>query len=250
MNEKPVLSIITICSNDSYRLNETLESMKNLPNTVEHITVVPHADVDSNQIWAEFTLKSPGNFRLVRDSGSGVYEAMNQGGNCAKGDYLVFWNTGEKLLSSSALSNFINQLKIQSPSWAIFQIERETSKSEFNFKTVESFLLHKPNGFISHQAVAVRRDLFVWLNGFNLRYRIASDTHMILKLCIFDTPLISRERLAYVEAANLSAKYHRRSRVEVLVIYLSLAGVKRLIPFFYYFLKRESLFFLNKVKKL
>jgi hypothetical protein len=230
MSETPIMSIITVASNDSVRLAASLESFLNLPSNCEHVTVIPRSDLTSLNVWRAFKSNRKKFTAIFYDTGQGVYEAMNLGASKATGDYLMYWNAGESLRSGHELLKFCAELEGLSPVWAICQIERESPSPKVDAQTTRNFQRNNASGFISHQAIAVKRQTFTSLGGFSMKYRVAADTNFILKLIKEFMPLISSTTPVYVEMASLSSLRHRRARYEVLRIYLQLSNLKYL-PF-------------------
>jgi hypothetical protein len=230
MAKAPTISIITVSAFDEARLSTTLNSLVILGEEVEHLLVVPRGDLKSVSLWEEYKSDAGIQMRLLHDSNQGIYHAMNIGGRSAKGDYICFWNAGDELISPAAMRILISRLQKDQPEWLIFQGDFSwrqpliLSESE-----VQSFVIHNPNSFISHQCMVIKKNEFDSLQGFNTRYGIAADTAQITQLFLKVKPVFENVSVVRVETPNLAAKNHRRSRYESFIIALtSLKGSMRM----------------------
>lgn len=105
------LSIITVNRNNAAGLERTLNSV--LPQTFndfEHIIVDGASDDDSVEIIKRYekesslsTLKTPHPIRWISERDKGVFDAMNKGIAMAEGEYLLFLNSGDWLVSEDVL---------------------------------------------------------------------------------------------------------------------------------------------------
>jgi glycosyltransferase involved in cell wall biosynthesis len=217
----PIVSIVTVAAYEDLRLLRTLESLSGLGASVEHLLVVPNDDVKSIAIWKSAIKKLEIPMRIIHDNNEGIYNAMNLGIQSSLGKYVCFWNAGDELFSPENMNKLISNLESSKHEWLIFQGDFSWHKplalTEFE---VKDFLSHKPNSFISHQCLVVRRDMLLSLKGFNSSFKVAGDTAQITQLFsrvkpdFFDLPVVK------VEIPNIASKNHRRSRVESVVVAL------------------------------
>ena len=84
-------SIITVCLNAGQSLLDTVE--RTLGQTYEHFEIIVK-DGGSTDGSIE-KLPSDPRIRVVTRQDTGIYDAMNQGIEEAKGDYLIFMNCGD-----------------------------------------------------------------------------------------------------------------------------------------------------------
>lgn len=104
MKESPLISVITITLNDLAGLKYTVGSIKNQTySNYEHIVV----DGMSNDGTVEFcvsTKEQLTRFSYISERDRGIFDAMNKGARVARGDVLVFINSGDGLTDESVLS--------------------------------------------------------------------------------------------------------------------------------------------------
>lgn len=227
----PTISIITVSAFDEERLSATLKSLAMLGEGAEHLVVIPKDDSNSVALWERFKVEATIEMRIVHDQNQGVYHAMNIGAKEAKGDYICFWNAGDQLISPNSLQKLIKKLKLDQPIWLVFQGDFSWRKPiVLSEAEVQSFLLHNPKSFISHQCIAVMRNQFNSMHGFNTHYSVAADTDQMTKLFLTTRPVFENTPVVRVERPNLAATHHRRSRIESFVIALnSLKGTMRIL---------------------
>ena len=107
--KQPLLSIITINYNDRDGLRETVESvLKQTFTDYEYLAI----DGGSSDGSKEFLHQNKDRFAYwVSEQDTGIYNAMNKGIDRARGEYLLFLNSGDTLASSEVLESFINHPK-------------------------------------------------------------------------------------------------------------------------------------------
>jgi glycosyltransferase involved in cell wall biosynthesis len=225
----PLLSIITVSAFDHERLGQTLNSLRDSIAEIEHVIVVPKHDLISIELVKNFSLTSSTHIQLLHDENAGIYPAMNIGGKHALGKYLCFWNAGDKLHSQVNLKKLIVNLASKSPSWLIVQgVFDWHAPQMMDKRAVIDFVLHRNMGFISHQTVVVARDIFVEIDGFRTKYRVAGDASQITNLfqkwdpSFLDLPIVN------VESPFFAAKHNRRGRFEnIRIVLFELKGPKK-----------------------
>jgi hypothetical protein len=221
MEYEPTLSIITVSAFDHDRLTVTLNSLIGASASIEQIVVTPEDDFESQAIVDRLKKSEINRITLLHDQQKGVYPAMNIGAMAAKGKYICFWNAGDKLNDKEELKVLLENLNSLSPKWAICQGKFEwRKKQELTFSNLYEFVTHKPNAFISHQTVIIKKDTFKEIGMFDCRYRVASDTAQITKLFFMDPPHFNHAIVVRVETPNFASRYHRRARIEVFLIAL------------------------------
>lgn len=169
MNKKK-LSIITVNYNNSAGLEKTINSVIIQKNTdFEFIIIDGASNDDSLQ-----TLKNNKEYidYYVSEKDLGIYNAMNKGIKIAKGDYLLFLNSGDELYDENAL----NHIKKNNEDLLYFDA--------FFYNSTSSFVHQYPNKLnfnyflkysLPHQATIINRKLFLKAGLYNENYKICSD---------------------------------------------------------------------------
>jgi glycosyltransferase involved in cell wall biosynthesis len=207
----PVLSIVTVSAYDVERLKITLSSLVVASDlSLEHVTVLPEDDLASIELWEQLCGHIP-NFRLVYDRNSGIYPAMNLGANFAKGDFVVFWNGGEEINSVFELDSLLECLPTIEANIVITQGKIEWLPSHRqSHGEYEGFMLGEPGKFISHQTYLIRLKFFHQLGGFNEKYKVVSDTELMLQSYSRRTEVVFSEFCPVFVQNSVYASSHQR----------------------------------------
>ena len=160
------LSIITVNLDNDEGLIQTLDSVLNQTyNDLEYIVIDGGSTDDSLKTLVDYSSKFSKNFYWVSESDSGVFNAMNKGIAKAKGEYLLFLNSGDFFVDNNVLSN-------------VFCVMRETDILSCSCRVSKNgeqvFITTPPtnytfgffyNNSLAHQATFIKKDLF---NKFGL----------------------------------------------------------------------------------
>lgn len=213
--QQPVLSIITVSAFDSKRLKSTLESLTQVADfTLEHITVLPRNDYESMAVWNDLCL-GYSNFFVIYDENQGIYPAMNMGAATASGEFLAFWNSGERITNEAEVGALLSSLNSSKSSQVISQGKVEwLPEHKQDIHEYFGFLRGEENRFISHQTFFVRRKLFSDLGGFSHKYKVVSDTDFILKSSEHDLEILDNCTPVFVENSLFASNNHRKARIE------------------------------------
>jgi glycosyltransferase involved in cell wall biosynthesis len=167
------LSIITINYNDKTGLTKTIESVISQKwQDFEFIVI----DGDSNDGSKTVIESYKDAFtHAVSEPDSGIYNAMNKGIALAKGDYLLFLNSGDILFDENTLQKcqqYLNSDKGIYYGDILYQdIDRQRERIFPNELTFLFFLEHS----LSHQAAFIKRALFDEIFLYNEDFKIVSD---------------------------------------------------------------------------
>ena len=169
------LSIITINWNNAEGLRSTLESVAaQTYHTFQHVIVdgaSTDGSVDIIKAYVNQSLKY--DVLWVSEKDKGIYNAMNKGIRMAKGEYLLFLNSGDALENAEVVENFY---KADVKTDIATGIEKETNGHLIYPKKEEelsySFFY---DDTLMHQSTFIRRDAFERFGMYNEGNRIVSD---------------------------------------------------------------------------
>ena len=169
------LSIITINWNNAEGLRSTLESVAaQTYHTFQHVIVdgaSTDGSVDIIKAYVNQSLKY--DVLWVSEKDKGIYNAMNKGIRMAKGEYLLFLNSGDALENAEVVENFY---KADVKTDIATGIEKETNGHLIYPKKEEelsySFFY---DDTLMHQSTFIRRDAFERYGMYNEDNRIVSD---------------------------------------------------------------------------
>lgn len=192
-----LISIITINYNDKVGLENAIKSVEN--QTYKH---VEHIVIDGNSTDGSKTVIENNKNHLsysISEPDTGVYNAMNKGIKAAKGEYVLFLNSGDIFFNPKVLENFklhINKnidiiygdiLVAGTPDWV------KTYPDVLSFQ----YLL---NDSLPHPATLIKKQCF---NNFlyDETLKIASDwKFFIIGIC--------KNKFSYLHIDKVISKFH------------------------------------------
>lgn len=176
------LSIITVNFNNKDGLEKTLKSISQQDfRDFEHIVI----DGGSTDGSTELLQKNASRFAYwVSEPDHGVYHAMNKGILAAKGDYLLFLNSGD-CLRDGALNHFFAATLSADIVYAnINYVQIEKSYVQEYPHTIRFSFMAKHS--LPHPAALVKKELFQKVGLYDEGLKIVADwKFFILALCRF-----------------------------------------------------------------
>ena len=172
MPNKTLISIITINYNDKVGLERTLKSVTNQTyRNFEYIIIDGESKDGRKEVIEEYNAKID---YWISESDTGIYNAMNKGILKAKGQYLLFINSGDELFNSTVLEE--NVKEIHSEDLIYFDLlqvfEDRTNVHQFpdeiNYNTFLTVTIGHPTTFI-------KKDLFNKVGLYDENLKIVAD---------------------------------------------------------------------------
>lgn len=173
MNAVPLLSIITINYNDVSGLERTLSSIKSqTQKEFDHI-VIDGGSVDgskklleSNDKFIDYWISEPDN---------GVYNAMNKGIDRAKGDYVLFLNSGDILHADDTIEKAVAYIENKDKDIYYGDLinRGETDQLYTVPKDISFFYFYKNS--LPHPSSFIRKSCLVEMGGYDENLKIVSD---------------------------------------------------------------------------
>lgn len=177
---KPLLSVITVVYNNVKDIERTIKSVIGQSyGNIEYI-IIDGASTDGTLAVIE-NYKSKIS-KLVTEKDKGIYDAMNKGLVLAKGDYVLFMNSGDEIYSSDTVERIFNTSADADIYYGETEMLNSDLKSEGkrrhqipkNLK-ISSF---KYGMSVSHQAIYVKKSI---TQPYNLNYQLSADIDWVLK---------------------------------------------------------------------
>lgn len=177
----PILSIITICKNESY-IEETCKSIVNQSNQNFEWIVVDGASTDD-------TLEKLYKYKeridtFISETDDGVYFAMNKGIKQARGEYLLFMNGGDVFYNNNVVAvvmPLLTKMKkdvFYGDSYRLFENKKDCFIKTYPDKITKSFFL---TNTLAHQSSFIKKELFEKFGGYREDFKIVSDKEKWLK---------------------------------------------------------------------
>jgi glycosyltransferase involved in cell wall biosynthesis len=211
---QPKLSVITIVYNNVRDIERTVLSVLNqtYPN-IEYLVIDGASSDGTLDILKHYESRIT---TLISEKDSGIYDAMNKGLALAKGDYVLFMNSGdeiyaldtvEKLFASSADADiYYGETEMYDEDWNSLGQRRHKAPEAFTWRDF------KYGMSISHQAIYIRKSL---TEPYDLSYKLSSDIDWILKAAKKAKRIVNvKTYLAKYLVGGMSKKKHRQSLVE------------------------------------
>jgi glycosyltransferase involved in cell wall biosynthesis len=172
------LSIITINKNNAIGLEKTIQSViEQTYNDFEYIVIDGASTDNSVEVIKKYSSKL--NY-WVSEPDTGIYNAMNKGIKKAHGEYCLFLNSGDYLISSKTLQDVFNEINNISQSDIFYTNCIKSNNTVIIYPdniTINDILKIG----ISHQNSLIKRSLFLEHELYNEELIIASDSEFFLK---------------------------------------------------------------------
>jgi len=176
------LSIITINLNNRDGLAKTVESVLHQTFKAFELIIVDGNSTDgSKEVMHQFTGL---NVKKISEKDNGIYEAMNKGIGLAKGDYLLFLNSGDYLNSANTLEEvFANKMDTDIVYGNMWIEEAKTGK-RLGQMPQKLTPWHFYIDTLWHPVSFIKRELFARYGYYNEQYRIVADYDFFVKSII------------------------------------------------------------------
>lgn len=173
-------SIITINFNDKVGLEKTLDSISNQTFKNFELIVIDGGSVDGSLEIIEKHAKIITNW--VSEKDNGIYDAMNKGILKAKGEYLFFLNSGDRLWQSSTLDQVCSLNKTEDLVYGNYLIynDPKSYKSPMFIKFSDYWY----KSVFCHQTVFIKKSLFEQYGLYNASLKVVADWEFFVR-CIF-----------------------------------------------------------------
>jgi glycosyltransferase involved in cell wall biosynthesis len=241
----PLVSIITVSKNSDKTIDKTIESVliQDYPNIEYWIQDGVSNDNTINIInkFIDISRKDESKenltFKFISELDSGVYDAMNKAVKYIHGEYILFLNSDDRLLTKESVSNLINHLIIHNADAVAGEAKLPFRNHSWkpNTFTDFDFLLGSPS---NHQSYICSKKMFDSLNGFNICYRYASDVDFMFRSINngYKTAILNKSVVRY-SLAGTSTKNLK-------------FGIKELEQIMGKFLNEQNLEFVSLARKI
>lgn len=181
------ISIITINYNNIKGLEKTIKSIiHQTQNHYEFIIIDGGSTDGSKELIESYSEKID---YWVSEPDTGAYNAMNKGIKAAKGDFVIFMNSGDTFYENTILER-VNPLLVDE--FDIYYGDnykvKPNSKRKKTYPEKLSFSFFY-SSCINHQATFIRRQLFFDYFLYNEKFKIISDWEFfIYTICVENRP--------------------------------------------------------------
>ncbi len=211
---EPVLSVITVVFNNVKDIERTMLSVLNQTYPKIEYIIIDGKSTDGTLEIIEKYRDRLAVFTSEKDAG--IYEAMNKGLAFAKGDYVIFINSGDEFYKNDT----VKEVFASSPDADIYYGETEMidqdlqSLGQRRHKAPENFTWRdfKYGMSVSHQAIFIRRNL---VEPYDLKYQLSADIDWILTAAKKAQKIVNvHQYVAKYLVGGMSKKKHLQSLQE------------------------------------
>ena len=167
-----MLSIVTINKDNRVGLQKTINSLQSLLGRAYQWVCIDSASTDGSvELANQFKTQ---NDVVISEKDAGIYNAMNKGISLAKGDYVLFLNSGDTLSSQIKSLDFMKLVTGHDLALFGFEIrntQRKPRSNSWRFWSMPT----------SHQAI-IYSSALLKQNPFDESYRFAADFEHYLRI--------------------------------------------------------------------
>lgn len=212
-----LVSIVTIVKDHADGLQETFGSLAEQDYSDWEMLIVVGKSSDSTNDVARNYANSDLRIKVIEQSGLGIFQAMNQGIENARGEFIWFMNAGDRFADSHVLREAVDEISKTEAGVVIggYRIGgpaggRTFSNSRRSISDL-SFAFSRRGG--CHQAMIFRTSIVKELGGYVAGYSLNSDFDLVLKVIrtygALRVPLVFAEVEAGGTADQNIFKVHR-----------------------------------------
>lgn len=186
----PFISIVTVSLNAARTIEDTLASVRLQSTTfdIEHLCVDGGSTDGTREIidrWAEDSRT----IRRIYETDYGIFDAMNKGLRAARGEYILYLNADDFLVSCDVLAKAVSELEHASSErpdliFGDVLMGDLARKGLWRYRRTPRILARvRGSGlFPLHQGMLAKRALLLKVGGFDSRLRLAADVNQFYDL--------------------------------------------------------------------
>jgi len=221
----PKLSVITIVYNNVRDIERTIKSVINQTyKKIEYIVIDGGSTDGTLEVIQQYKHQIS---TIVSEPDKGIYDAMNKGLALAKGEYVLFMNSGDEIYdehtvedifaTASGADIYYGETEMYNDNWESLGRRRHEAPEQFDWTSF------KYGMNISHQAIYIRRSITV---PYDLHYKYSSDIDWIIKAAKKASNIVNVHRyVAKYLVGGMSKKKHRESLKERFKIFTKYYGL-------------------------
>lgn len=177
-------SIITICLNIEAEIGNTIASVISQSCTDYEYLIKDGVSSDGTvgvaESFAQAFAEKGISYRIISQSDSGIYDAMNQAVREAQGEWVIFMNAGDCFANSSVLDR-VNKSGCLKDADIVYGDRILRNKKLFRYQNAYALEDIRYKMPFCHQSALTKREL-LQNNPYSLQYRICSDYRFYLQM--------------------------------------------------------------------
>lgn len=212
MSEIFKLTVITITYNDLAGLIRTCNSIEaQTYKNFEHI-VIDGGSSDGTNEYLNSRTTTLSRYDFISEPDNGIYNAMNKGIKLSSGEWIIFINAGDEIVSNTTLESALSLPDFNSSEYIVIYGHKINNFKELVRSQPTPKTLRNGEFFACHQAMFFRDKTF-----YDETYRIFGDFELLARLFVkngfskfkqIDFPI------AVFEGGGISSEVTRLKRIE------------------------------------
>ena len=176
------LSVVTINWNNGIGLEKTIESVLNQSfKDIEYIIIDGGSTDNSKTIIQQFSQYID---IAISEQDSGIYDAMNKGLAKAKGEYILFLNSGDMLYAPNVLQELFNEISGEDYFYGNVALMNDAQEIKILPSAETIYFADRYQHNLPMQPVFfAKKKLLQQFGGFDEQYKIIADVALIAKIC-------------------------------------------------------------------
>ena len=202
------VSIITVVKNNADGLTRTLNSALAQDFSDWELVIVYGQSQDSTYEVASEFCKLDSRISLIEEQDQGIYEAMNLGISKSQAEFLWFMNSGDQFYSARSLRSGFETIQYNNYGFVVggYKIENDERVFQQSAGQISQIKFALSRRGACHQAMIFRKSSVLMAGSFDVRFRLASDHKLCLKIIKDSGAAKIYEILATMEPDGLSDK--------------------------------------------
>ena len=181
MERDVLVSIVTVCLNSQNTIEQTIQSVLNQTySNIEYIIIDGGSVDDTLDIIKKYETAFGDRLKWLSESDKGVYDAINKGIRMSRGDIIGVLSSDdwyEKNAVEKVMEHYDREFPCQ-VIYGMFRTIKDNQEPKITFIN-HSFL---ESEMLCHEACFISRKAYRLTGLYSLRYRIASDYDLLLKM--------------------------------------------------------------------
>lgn len=199
-NQTPLFSVVTVTLNPGSDLDDTIKSVMGQRFLDFELIIKDGMSRDGTESreWGDQRIKT------YAKHDSGIFDAMNQALQLARGRFVNFLNAGDAFVDRQVLSDVAKIIRSHPPTPFFYgDVAKPMSRSGYELypdRISRRFLF---NNMVCHQGWFVSRETYLGYGGFETGAPYGADTRLLMKM-------VARDAIRYVHLRRLVARYKGR----------------------------------------
>lgn len=183
------VTIVTVCFNplksgrgEVFRKNlDSVQAQTDI--SLEHV-IIDGASSDGTLEWLKKYRNTNHDIRILSQTDSGIYEAMNRGVALARGKYVLFLNSDDYFNNPKGMYASARRIEEMQCDFSFAPVRDDPPNVQHHARLAPQRRLHRflISWSFSHQTMLTSRKMLLHLDGFDTSYQSAADYDLLLRM--------------------------------------------------------------------